>query len=528
MRSALRAVYARRATLDPSRYTRLGRATARRRVARRERRCSPTASACSPPAPMLTTLGGRVLRARRGQGGRVRLHRASRGGLRRARIDVVGGDLADPGSCACSTRARGSRSWSRSFRRAGRDPLARADQPARDVERAPALERLVPRSAPARGAARRGEPRSRQAPQDERRRRRADTSARAPGRTRFAIGSGAARWARSTPPSTAESGEPAAVKLLHADMQEDALLDAALSAGRRGCLQAPRAERGPDLRGREARWTARPISRWSSCAGTTSPGICEGGGSSRSTKSCRSSIRSPPGSRPRASRGVVHRDLKPQNLFLAQQTNALPLWKILDFGVSRLTDSGGTLTQDVIVGTPGYMSPEQAGGGVDVAQERPLRLRVGRLPRAHGRATLHGGGHAADALPGRLPKPDSPERAHPRTCHRTSISCSRSRSRRTRPTASTRRSIRRRDAPRRARGARSAAETPRDDAAGRAPVGNGNARQRRRLQRGRRRGRALAQRRGTARRGVTLRGGRCPGSTCPGCTPERPAFRRSR
>jgi serine/threonine-protein kinase len=61
--------------------------------------------------------------------------------------------------------------------------------------------------------------------------------------------------------------------------------------------------------------------------------------------------------------GVVHRDLKPQNLFLAQQTNAAPIWKILDFGVSRLTDSGGTLTKDVIVGTPGYMSPEQAGGG---------------------------------------------------------------------------------------------------------------------------------------------------------------------
>ncbi len=60
--------------------------------------------------------------------------------------------------------------------------------------------------------------------------------------------------------------------------------------------------------------------------------------------------------------GVVHRDLKPQNLFLAQQMNASPIWKILDFGVSRLADSGGTLTKNLIVGTPGYMSPEQAGG----------------------------------------------------------------------------------------------------------------------------------------------------------------------
>ena len=60
--------------------------------------------------------------------------------------------------------------------------------------------------------------------------------------------------------------------------------------------------------------------------------------------------------------GIVHRDLKPQNLFLAQQPGAAPLWKILDFGVSRLVGSGGTLTQEGIVGTPGYMSPEQAAG----------------------------------------------------------------------------------------------------------------------------------------------------------------------
>ena len=60
--------------------------------------------------------------------------------------------------------------------------------------------------------------------------------------------------------------------------------------------------------------------------------------------------------------GIVHRDLKPQNLFLAQQHGAAPAWKILDFGVSRFAGSTGTLTLDQIVGTPGYMSPEQAGG----------------------------------------------------------------------------------------------------------------------------------------------------------------------
>ncbi|HEU0033243.1 MAG TPA: serine/threonine-protein kinase [Kofleriaceae bacterium] len=57
--------------------------------------------------------------------------------------------------------------------------------------------------------------------------------------------------------------------------------------------------------------------------------------------------------------GVVHRDLKPHNLFLHDGST----WKILDFGVSKLLGSEGTLTGEGIVGTPQYMAPEQASGG---------------------------------------------------------------------------------------------------------------------------------------------------------------------
>jgi eukaryotic-like serine/threonine-protein kinase len=57
--------------------------------------------------------------------------------------------------------------------------------------------------------------------------------------------------------------------------------------------------------------------------------------------------------------GIVHRDLKPQNVF-ASGPSKRPLWKLLDFGVSKLADDGGTLTRDHIVGTPAYMAPEQA------------------------------------------------------------------------------------------------------------------------------------------------------------------------
>jgi serine/threonine-protein kinase len=60
-----------------------------------------------------------------------------------------------------------------------------------------------------------------------------------------------------------------------------------------------------------------------------------------------------------ASAGIVHRDLKPQNVF----RHAGPTWKVLDFGVARGIDRGDTITAGQIVGTPAYMSPEQASGG---------------------------------------------------------------------------------------------------------------------------------------------------------------------
>ncbi len=56
--------------------------------------------------------------------------------------------------------------------------------------------------------------------------------------------------------------------------------------------------------------------------------------------------------------GIIHRDLKPQNIMIDQEGNA----KIMDFGISRTVEAGGATEEGWIIGSPDYMSPEQAEG----------------------------------------------------------------------------------------------------------------------------------------------------------------------
>jgi hypothetical protein len=111
--------------------------------------------------------------------------------------------------------------------------------------------------------------------------------------------------------------------------------------------------------------------------------------------------------------GIVHRDLKPQNIFLAGAPEA-PLVKVLDFGVCKVRDDGDGLTHTAdLIGTPGYMAPEQIAGDARAVDARTdvfalgavlYRALTGLLPFGGGDLTrvLYRIVHEPPVLPSRL------------------------------------------------------------------------------------------------------------------------------
>lgn len=75
-------------------------------------------------------------------------------------------------------------------------------------------------------------------------------------------------------------------------------------------------------------------------------------------------------------RGIIHRDIKPENIWLERRPGSTFRVKLLDFGLAREAGSEDRLSGDDLVGTPGWMSPEQANNS----------------PRIDGRSDLFGVG----------------------------------------------------------------------------------------------------------------------------------------
>ncbi len=114
-------------------------------------------------------------------------------------------------------------------------------------------------------------------------------------------------------------------------------------------------------------------------------------------------------------RGVVHRDLKPDNVFLLKRRGKAHFVKLVDFGIAKLRDAptGSHTAAGMIVGTPEYMAPEQCDNRSIDARTDVYALGVMAYEIAAGRLPFSGHSIAQLLLAHLNEPPPPPRRVNP-------------------------------------------------------------------------------------------------------------------